>query len=127
MRRQFDMPEEDIEYLDALRLLWETTIEQGNRWLLIHEHPVPDGYSYRKATAALRIVGYPPGQIDMVYFYPALARADGKPITGLSIIQIDSKPFQQWSRHYPWIDGEDTLVTHLARVAWWLKAEFHKR
>ena len=35
----------------------------------------------RAVTAAIRIeTGYPNTELNMVYFFPALARADGKPI-----------------------------------------------
>jgi hypothetical protein len=127
VRRQFDLPEEDAEHLNATGMPWETLVDQGTRWLLIHDFSIPAGYNHRVTTAALRLVSYPPGIIDMVYFMPALARADGKPITALSPIQIDRKEFQQWSRHYPWQAGEDTLETHLARVHAWLAREFEKR
>lgn len=127
MRRQFALPEEDEGHLDALGLPWETVIDNNARWLLIHDFPIPEGYDHRTATAAVRVLGYPPGQIDMVYFIPELARIDGKPINNLSTIQLEGKTFQQWSRHYPWDSAEDTLATHLVRVETWLSREFDKR
>ncbi|GAD58607.1 hypothetical protein MBEBAB_0857 [Brevundimonas abyssalis TAR-001] len=70
---------------------------------------------------------YPPGQIDMAYFDPPLARVDGKAINNLSALAIDGRTFQQWSRHYAWRSGVDTLATHLRRVRGWLTHEFRKR
>ena len=127
MRRQFKLPDEDEEYLNSLGLAWETVMEGTCPWILIHLYPVPAGYTHRTATAAARVLGYPPGMIDMVYFHPELARADGKPINATSAMQLDRKPFQQWSRHYPWNSAEDTLATHMVRVVAWLGREFAKR
>lgn len=124
MRRNFRLPEEDEAYLDSLGLPWETIQDGGQRWLLIQEHPLPAGYIIEKASVAIRIEGgYPPGLLDMVYFSPALSRADGKPINAPSPQQLDGQTFQRWSRHYQWRDGIDTLVTHHHRIKVWLEAE----
>jgi hypothetical protein len=63
----------------------------------------------------------------MGYFFPPLARADGKPINGLTPFQIEGKTFQQWSRHYDWLPEEHSLVTHLGCVEHWLNSELQKR
>ena len=128
MRRQFILPQQDREYLDARGLDWETIGAAGGQWLLVHDFPVPAGYNLEKVTAALMIApGYPDAQIDMVYFYPALARTDGKAINALASQMIDSKTFQRWSRHRtaqnPWKPGEDNVSTHLALVEGWLEKE----
>ena len=52
LRRGFDLPEEDREHLDARGLPWETVSEKDNQWLLIHDFPIPEGYSHRSVTAA---------------------------------------------------------------------------
>ncbi|MDP3746635.1 MAG: E2/UBC family protein [Phenylobacterium sp.] len=127
MRREFELGPEDVRALDALGLTWETVRDGGVRWILIHDHPIPAGFSHLTACAAIRIDTYPPGIIDMVYFYPPLARSDGKAINNLSVLQIDGKAFQQWSRHYGWRSGIDTLCSHLRRVRAWLKHELRKR
>jgi len=44
LRRDFDLPEEDREHLDARGLPWETVSEGNNQWLLIHDFPIPEGY-----------------------------------------------------------------------------------
>lgn len=127
MRREFTLGSEDVRALDALGLPWEA-IKQGNaRWILIHEHPIPPGFNVEKASVAIRIDTYPPGIIDMAYFSPPLARADGKTINNLSSLTLDGKAYQQWSRHYSWRSGVDTLCSHLRRVRGWLKHELRKR
>ena len=128
MRRDFRLPEDDEDHLDSLGLSWEAVESGGERWLLIHEHPIPTGYNVPAATAAIRIDGgYPPGKLDMVWFHPDLARTDGKPIGALSSQMIDGRNFQRWSRHYDWRDGVDSLVSHHLKVEHWLRDELTKR
>ena len=131
MRRQFLLPEADVDYLNACGLRWETIIEGKWRWLLLHESPIPDGYNVKSATVAVSIsAGYPDAQLDMVYFYPPLARQDGCGIGALSSKAIDGRNFQRWSRHRtganPWRPGEDDLSAHLSLVQHWLEREFKK-
>lgn len=130
-RRHFALPEADEEFLNSLGLPWETLLESGVRWVFIYNFPVPSGYNHTTVTVAIRIMpGYPDAQLDMAYFFPALARADGKHIGALTPFPLDGKSFQQWSRHRtgtnPWRPGVDDLSTHLMLVEDWLKREFAK-
>jgi hypothetical protein len=128
VRREFRLPESDEAYLDGLGIPWETVRDGGSRWLLLHNFPVCAGYTAERATVAIRIDGgYPPGPLDMVWFFPALARIDGVAIQALTPEQIDGKSFQRWSRHYSWRDEVDDLSTHIRRVEAWLKGEFLRR
>ena len=131
MRRQFQLPEADREHLDARGLQWETITDGGSRWLLLHDFSVPAGYNAVHIIAAVMIgATYPDAQLDMVYFFPPLARTDGGAIGALSNQVIDGKMFQRWSRHRtpqnPWRPGEDDLATHLALVEHWLEREFRR-
>ena len=131
MRRQFLLPEFDHEHLEARGLEWETIIESGVRWLLLHAFPVPGGYNHRTVTVAIMLsAGYPDAPLDMAYFYPPLARIDGRAIGAISSQPIDGKSFQRWSRHRtgqnPWRPGIDDLAAHLALVEHWLAREFTK-
>jgi len=128
LRRQFDLPENDIEYLNERSLQWEAVVEGRTFWLLIHEYPVPKGYAHRRTSAALHIPStYPDVQIDMVYFFPHLTREDGRAIGRLSNRTIDGKSWQRWSRHRtsqnPWRREYDCLETHLLLVDEWLERE----
>lgn len=127
MRREVVLPDADVRELNALGLDWETIVAAGSNWLFIHGHPIPDGYNALIATLAIRLAAYPQGVLDMVYFDPPLARRDGQPIAGLSTLSVDGRSFQQWSRHYAWRAGEDSLTRHIRRGGAWLRREFEKR
>ena len=129
LRRQCELPIEDQRFLDDYGLPWET-IADGSPWVLIHEFPVPKGYTQDKVTVAIRIEsGYPNSVLDMAYFSPALQRVDGKAINATQHIQrLDGKGYQRWSRHRtsqnPWIPSVDNLGTHMILVEEWLVREF---
>ncbi len=136
MRQDFVLPSYDQEHLNATGLKWDA-IAEGSRWLLLHDRPVPSGYTVSTVITALQIpAGYPDAQIDMVYFFPALVRADGKTIgavtqfdqAGGAQYAIGGRAFQRWSRHRtdaaPWRAGEDDVASHLALVDDWLAREF---
>ena len=131
MRREFDLPPGDVEYLDARGFPWET-IRQEGLWLLLHQYPIPPGYNYAQTSAALSIpTGYADAGIDMVYFHPHLALSNGRPIAASEHRQsIDGKEWQRWSRHRtsqnPWRAGLDGVGTHLEMVDHWLSRELTK-
>lgn len=131
LRRQFDLLEDDDVFLKEYGLPWET-VTDGSPWVLIHQFKTPPGYNHDLVTVAIRIeTGYPNAQLDMVYFYPALARADGKPIGATDAKQmLDGKEYQRWSRHRtpqnPWVPGRDGLGTHVILIEDWLEREFYK-
>ena len=130
-RRRFDLLPEDQKFLADYELPWETIVD-GSQWVLIHNFPTPSGYKEPKVTAAIRIeTGYPNTALDMVYFFPALSRKDGKQIKATeSPQQLDGKTYQRWSRHRtaqnPWKVGQDNLGTHVFLIEDWLEREFEK-
>lgn len=131
MRRDFPLPPEDVSYLKSLELPWETVKEGGKLWLLVHKWPVPEGYNERAVSVALLIeASYPDVQIDMAYFHPALALANGPAIRALANQSIDKKIWQRWSRHRTkansWRPGLDGIGTHLTQVNHWLERELTK-
>jgi hypothetical protein len=131
LRRQFQLLESDVDFLDGYGLDWEA-VSDGSKWVLIHRFPTGAGYNHPETTAAIRIENaYPIGQLDMVYFHPPLVRKDGRPIARTETIQpIDGKSFQRWSRHRsqqnPWRPGFDSLETHVHLIEDWLQREFEK-
>jgi hypothetical protein len=130
-RREFELPEEDVEHLTARGLPWETVRDGGSHWLLLHEFCVPPGYAVTKTTTAIQITpNYPDAQLDMVYFHPAPTLQSGRVIGALSSQSICGVEFQRWSRHRtpenPWRPGIDNLHTHLSLVEEWLVREVNR-
>jgi hypothetical protein len=130
-RIQFNVLPADLSYLNSLGLRWEAIVESGISTIVIYEWPVPPGYNVSSADVHVRLTAlYPDVQIDMAYFAPALARADGRQVGGLSMCQFDGRQWQQWSRHRTaasaWRPGEDDLSTHMPCVQDWLAAELKK-
>lgn len=131
MRREFDLPEQDVDYLSSLGLNWECFRDSGNNWLVIQDFPVPPGFNVQKVQVALQIMpGYPVAQLDMAYFYPHLQLVNKKTIGAISFQMINGNNFQRWSRHRtaanPWRPGIDDLSSHLATVTHWFERELKK-
>ena len=131
MRRQFRLPEQDEDFLDALGYPWETVVEPSGRWLLLHGYKVqPAGYARAIADMGISVApGYPDVQLDMMFFHPHLVRADGRPLGAVSGGHpFDGRDWQRWSRHRtganPWRPGVDDLSTHFGLVDEWLAREF---
>ena len=131
LRRDFDLLAQDEKFLEEYGLPWET-ISDGSQWVLIHEFPTHDGYNHLRVTAAIRMeTGYPNTELNMVYFFPALARKDGRAIGATQATQvIDGKTYQRWSRHRtaqnPWRPGVDGVDTHVFLIEDWLAREFER-
>lgn len=131
LRRQFELLTIDEQFLADYGLPWEAIVD-GSMWILLHNFPTHEGYNHKTTTAAIRIeTGYPNTALDMVYFFPALSRTDGKAIGATQAQQmIDDKSFQRWSRHRttnnPWMPNEDHIGTHIILIEDWLEREFKK-
>ena len=132
LRRDFSLPEEDVEYLDGLKCPWEAVLEAGAQWIFVYRYAIPTGYNVEEVLVGVRITpNYPAAQLDMLYFSPALTRTDGIPISAVTQLVVDGLAFQQWSRHRtadnPWRPGIDNLSTHVPLTEIWLKLEYLKR
>lgn len=130
-RRDFTLLAQDVEFLDGLGLRWEAVKDGDGNAVVIYDWPLPAGYNLPKANVHVRLTaGYPDSQIDMAYFAPPLARADGRGINALSSAAFDGTSWQRWSRHRTaeskWRPGIDDLSTHMALVSEWLAAELRK-
>lgn len=131
LRRQFNVPEYDLEFLERRGLPWEAVLDGAVRWVVLHRLPVVDGYNHSAVSAALQLSpSYPDTQIDMVYFHPHLSRTDGSTIRQLSNHSFDGKTWQRWSRHRtdanPWRRGYDCVETHVLLVDEWLEREVRR-
>jgi hypothetical protein len=129
-RRQFMLPAEDTAWLDAQAFQYDLVVD-GTPRVVVYGIALPTGYIIDRVDVNVRIdPGYPDAQIDMAYFYPALARKDGRAIRATSPDRFDGKVWQRWSRHRtpanPWRPGVDNLSTHFALIEHWLKRELVK-
>lgn len=120
--RAFALLDVDEAHLDRLGLRWETIIEVNRRWLLLHEYPLPSGYTVAHTKLALEIPPtYPGAQIYGFYAYPPLALACGRVIerTQLRGVLLGVE-YHGWSRNRgpaaPWNPATDNVVTQLALV-----------
>ncbi len=122
MRRQFHLPEDDVEQLDSLGLEWEALHAPNGQWLFLHGFEFPAGYNHLTGSIAIQIPGnYPVAGLDMAYFFPHLTRADGQALRQTEArMHVDGKDWQRWSRHYTWIPGHHNLATHIVLVRHWL-------
>ena len=130
-RRQFALPQEDLEWLDGTPNLFELVAEDGILRVVLYGFQVPSGYHQREVDVNVRIEsGYPDTQIDMVYVYPPLERTDGRPIAATCMETFDGKQWQRWSRHRtpvnPWRPGVDNLATHFGLVEHWFSRELKR-
>lgn len=122
LRRDFTLLDSDERHLDALGVVWETDSSNGIRWLLIHDYPVPQGYTVTSTSVALLIPPtYPQAEIDMFYVNPPLQLFSGGQIPATeSTENIRGRSFQRWSRHRggtsAWNPKRDNVTTHLALV-----------
>lgn len=129
-RRQFELPEEDRDFLEnRFGFEWETVREVDVRRLVVLKFAVPDGYNESQADLFLRLeAGYPDSQIDMVFFHPFLSLKSGRRISATDGRQpFDGRDWQQWSRHRtpqnPWAPGIDNIERHMMLVREWLERE----
>ena len=131
MRRDFQLLQADVEFLDAESYDWEAVRDNNVNWLIVNNFVIPDGYNHSSVAMALRIEPtYPDTQIDMMYFNPVIQRTDGKAIGQLRNETIDGEVWQRWSRHRtgqnPWRSGYDNVSTHVHLVKYLLEREFKK-
>ena len=129
LRRDFELPKDDLRFLDSRRGDWEAVEDGKSLWVIMHDHPVPSGYDHHQIALAVLIPpGYADVQLVMFYVSPALARRDGKPINALSSHSICGDAFQRWSRHRtaanPRRAGEDDLSSHVLMFDGLLEREF---
>ena len=120
VRRDFALLAKDETYLDARGLFWET-VDDGRRWLLIRDYPVPKGYLQASTCLAIEIPqNYPIAEIDMFYCNPPLVLASGAQIPQTEYRQVvNGIEFQRWSRHRnqgQWSPTRDSVLSHIGLV-----------
>jgi hypothetical protein len=119
--RDFSLLDVDEAHLGRLSLRWETVEEAQRRWLVIHQFPVPAGYTVGHTQLALEIPPtYPGAQIYGFYAFPPLALANGRAIESTQLRgTVFGREFHGWSRNrgaVAWNPQHDNVVTQLALV-----------
>jgi len=120
--RAFALLDIDETHLNRLGLKWETLIETERRWLLLHNYPLPAGYTVAHSKVALEIPPtYPGAQIYGFYAYPPLALSSGREIASTQLRGVLlGVEYHGWSRNRgpaaPWDANIDNVVTQLALV-----------
>lgn len=120
--RAFALLDIDETHLNRLGLKWETLIETERRWLLLHNYPLPVGYTVAHSKVALEIPPtYPGAQIYGFYAYPPLALSSGREIASTQLRGVLlGVEYHGWSRNRgpaaPWDANIDNVVTQLALV-----------
>lgn len=130
-RKDFQLPQDDVDFLNSLKLKWECVTEGNIKRVIIYGYSLPEGFNASEVDVNLRISdSYPASQIDMAYFFPAIQRSDGKPIRAVTNDQFAGKSWQRWSRHRtpqnPWEPGVDCIATHVAYIGSWFVKELEK-
>jgi hypothetical protein len=128
-RHDFDLPLEDVEFLESMGYQWETVDSDGGKIVIIHNREIPAGYNVAQAEMMFKVQAYPEGKIDMVYFYPHLA-IEGKRFPNVRTDrQVNGITWQEWSRHdaadQPW--KSDYRIHHFdMMVQSWLQRELRR-
>jgi len=120
--RTFSLLDVDEAHLNRLGLKWETLVEAERRWLLLHDYPLPVGYSVSHSKVALEIPPtYPGAQIYGFYAHPPLALSSGRVIASTQLRgTLLGVEYHGWSRNRgpaaPWDANTDNVMTQLALV-----------
>lgn len=118
-RRDFSLLAKDSAFLDQLGYEWDT-IDDGRRWIVVRNYPLPSGYQVQCCALALDIpAGYPTSEIDMFYCDPPLRLPAGNEPACADVRQrIEGRDYQRWSRHRDpgtW-SSDDCVATHFGLV-----------
>lgn len=130
LRKEFFLPEEDIQFLDSLGINWEA-IQEGNvRGVVLYGFIMPQPFQPEKLNLKIKMpLDYTSGAaLDMFFTDTHVMRTDEKGIERLTeSVVFDGKKWWQWSRHYPentkWRPGINTLATHISYVHHILEVE----
>jgi len=123
LRRDFHLPEEDVQFLDGLDLEWEAIQEANARGVVLYGFLMPQPFQPEKLNLKIKIPQYytSGAALDMFFTDVHVTRTDKKGIEQLTeSTSFDGKKWWQWSRHYPksakWRPGINTLITHISYV-----------
>lgn len=123
LRREFLLPEEDIQFLNGLGIEWEAIQDGNTRGVILCGFQMPQPFQPRKLNLKIKVPqDYTSGAaLDMFFTDEHVTRSDGKSIERLTESNhFDNRKWWQWSRHYPkntkWRPGINTLSTHISYI-----------
>ena len=123
LRRDFSLPDEDIQFLDGLTLPWEAIQEGGSRAVVLRGFLLPTTFRPEQVDLKIKIpADYTSGAaLDMFFTSQHVTRTDGVEIKALTQSNhFAGQIWWQWSRHYPrntpWRPGTNNLGTHISYV-----------
>lgn len=121
----YELSLEEEEYLNAnYPSSWDYQSSYG---LVIKNFPIPMGYTLEKADMMIIIPqGYPGAALDMFYFSPELKKTNGNTINALAREDHFDIQWQRWSRHYTWVPGQDSIISHIEFVKNALQSEVNQ-
>ena len=131
-RRDFALPQEDMDWLNAATARYELVAEGNVLRVVLYNFPLPAGYNCREADVNVRIdAGYPDTQIDMVYVYPAARSRRRQANQGnfdrpLQWQGVANAGVVTGTRANPWRPGVDNLATHFGLVEHWFLREISR-
>lgn len=115
------LPPNDALYFADRAIAHSLATESGMVCVTLPAFALPAGYDRQNADLLLRLhPGYPDVPPDMWWFYPAVRRADGRPIPATELIEHHlGRNWQRWSRHFlpgQWRSGVDGIESYLALI-----------
>lgn len=122
LHRAFPLRPADEAYLQERGEHWETLVEGAQRWFIIRNYNLPDGYRQKTTDIAVLVPPtYPAAELDMFFCSPHLQLTSGQQIPQTQVTQsICGASFQRWSRHRhgatAWNPSTDNLITHIAII-----------
>jgi hypothetical protein len=115
-----ELPERDLEYLKEKEYNYELIPHNNGCLLVLRNISFPAAYNIQVVDVLIQIpAGYSNTPLDM-FFTPEVKLADGNPPANCEgrlnfddSTAITPKSWQQWSRHYAWRAGIDSLRTFI--------------
>ena len=130
-RRDFALPQEDLEWLNNNSGRFELVAEGGVLpWFFTVSECRPATTTARLTSTSASNPATQTPRSTWSTSTRALERADGRPVPATCVEPFDGKEWQRWSRHRtpanPWRPGIDNLATHFGLVEHWFLRELKR-
>jgi len=111
------IPDDDIAFLNEKGFDY-TLVQSDKEVHLVIRRFLFAPYTPKEADLLIKLLsGYPLTAVDMFFTIPDVKLPSGAfPLNCDQHPVVGGKPWQQWSRHFTWRSGVDSLRTFLAAV-----------